>query len=182
MNIFTNKALSLACRLAVFLLVTCCMIACGGGGGDSPAPAPVTASIVTGDTSPPTSDDYSPDPSLLGEVADTTLDLYVEPEFNFSGVKTVVVDLNVRDMDGQAAANAIVKVFVVSGKASKFEEVRAADKSLLSLLKTDAAGNIVQSVSVAQTVDKLLISVDLVGIDNNALIALDENLLAQYQF
>jgi len=184
MTIFSNQAFSLTCRCAVFIVVTCMMIACGGGGGgsDTPASTPVVKPTSTGNSPEPVKDDYSPDKSRLGIKAENTMELYAEPEFNFSGVKTVMVDLSVHDMIGQAAANAMVKVFIVRGDATEIEQVRADDKSLLALLKTDDAGNIMQPISVAQTAGKLFLSVDLVGIDNNALITLDEDLLAQYQF
>ncbi|TMP29304.1 hypothetical protein CWB99_08890 [Pseudoalteromonas rubra] len=185
MNTFT--------KLFTLTFVCFTLSACGGGGGgEGGTPSSATSSSNTTSTSASntnttvstdtTSDQqdtsvtpaepapsYEPDPSLLDSQAETSNDLHVKADFNFSTSKTVTLDLSGQDVLGASLANKMVKVYALHEVVDSYEDQAIADKALLATTRFNSAGQITMTLDVPVNYKTLLISVDGMLQDNHLL-------------
>ncbi|MCO7189168.1 MULTISPECIES: hypothetical protein [unclassified Pseudoalteromonas] len=185
MNTFT--------KLFTLTFVCFTLSACGGGGGgEGGTPSSATSSSNTTSTSASntntavstdtTSDQqdtsvtpaesapsYEPDPSLLDSQAETSNDLHVRADFNFSTSKRVTLDLSGQDVLGASLANKMVKVYALHEVVESYEDQAIADKALLATTRFNSAGQITMTLDVPINYKTLLISVDGMLQDNHLL-------------
>jgi hypothetical protein len=168
-----------------FICLTLC--ACGGGGGEGGTSSSVTSSsnaastpasnastkvsadttsdqqqdtTVTAEASTEPAPSYEPDPGLLDSQAETSNDLHVKADFNFSTSKTVTLDLGGQDVLGASLANRMVKVYALHDVVESYEDQAIADKALLATTRFNNAGQITMTLDVPVNYKTLLISVD----------------------
>jgi len=168
----------------IFILLS--LLGCGGGGGgDSASPAPVVETILTGDTttgSEETSVDYTPDPNKLVITAKASSELYAEATFNFDSFKSVTFDISATDNLSQPLSAAMLLISVIDPDITAFDDPRLQDKSLLTKVFTDANGQIYITLEMAQSVDKVLLELNTLGLENDVIVVLDDTSAITYNF
>ncbi|ALU42959.1 hypothetical protein [Pseudoalteromonas rubra] len=176
-------------KFSALTLVCFTLSGCGGGGGEggstgtstssgntATAPANNTstpASTSTTQSQSQTQNDaatpveatepepsYEPDPTLLDSQAETSNDLHVKADFNFSTSKTVTLDLGGQDVLGDSLANKMVKVYAMHEVVESYEDEAMADKALLATARFNNAGQITMTLDIPVNYKTLLISVD----------------------
>lgn len=115
---------------------------------------------------------YEPEIALLYTAAGSSTELYVEPQFNFDTHKTLNIEFQISDVEGKPLNNTMVFLSSIGDEVVALDDPNIANKSLLSVLKTDAAGNITKAIEVNQTVTNLLIEIDSLGIENEHIITI----------
>lgn len=158
--------------------------ACGGGGGSSssapsetPAPAPTPVP-----DEPDEEEDYSPDESGLDTEANNSEQLYVQPDFTFDTHKVITLDISAVNNDGHALGNTLMFISVVDSDINELTDERLQQKALLTVARTNANGEVLREVETANTVTKLLIELNTVGIENEVLVTLADDNYVSYQF
>jgi hypothetical protein len=160
------------------LLLAAYISACGGGGSDT-APSPVTSPVSAVVTAPPAqpvleSKDYSPDPLRLSMEAETSQDLFVEADFTFDSYREVVFDIDATDANKLPLSNLILAISLIDKDIVEYDDPRLQQKSLLSMAKTDANGQIYVSLELPQTASKVLLELNAVGIQNDVIMSIDD--------
>ncbi len=173
--------------LTFVLLVLTAVAGCGGSGGgsDEVTTQPETTTNNDSGTSAEEEEDaadYTPDESKLDADAESSSDLYVEPEFQFDTYKTLTVDLLISNIEGAPMANTMVFISAVPADVTELDAPELADKSLLTVAKTDSSGVIYRQLEVSQTLSKVLIEVSAIGVENERLIDVPANNLINVQF
>ena len=173
--------------LLKFTVIFCLgsLSACGGGGGSSssapsetPAPAPAPTPVID----EPDEEDYSPDESGLDTEANNSEQLYVQPDFKFDTHKVITLDISAVNNDGQALANTLMFISAVDSDINELTDERLQQKALLTVARTNANGEVLREVETANTVTKLLIELNTVGIENEVLVTLADDNYVSYQF
>ncbi|KNC68214.1 hypothetical protein [Pseudoalteromonas ardens] len=177
-------------KFSALTLVCFTLSGCGGGGGEGGSTGTSTSSSNTAtapanNTSTPASTQttqsqnqtqndgaatpveptepapsYEPDPTLLDSQAETSNDLHVKADFNFSTSKTVTLDLGGQDVLGDSLANKMVKVYAMHEVVESYEDEAMADKALLATARFNSAGQITMTLDIPVNYKTLLISVD----------------------
>ncbi|MCF2908443.1 hypothetical protein L1285_08915 [Pseudoalteromonas sp. DL2-H2.2] len=174
-------------QLSTLTLLCLTLCACGGGGGEggssgpaSTSPASSSSSTVTtpaptANTQPQAQTDdsaatpaqpaepapnYDPDPARLDSAAETSNDLHVKADFNFSTSKSVTLDLGGQDVFGDSLANKMVKIYALHKVVESYEDQALADKALLATTRFNSAGQLTLTLDVPVNYQTLLISVD----------------------
>lgn len=182
MNHTFNKTLLLILTVIFCLGV---LSACGGGGGsNSSAPSETPAPVPTPVPDEPDEEeeDYSPDETGLDTEANNSEQLYVQPDFTFDTHKVITLDISAVNNDGMALGNALMFISVVEDDISELTDERLQQKALLTVARTNANGEVLREVETANTVTKLLIELNTVGIENEVLVTLAEDNYVSYQF
>jgi len=165
--------------LIIFMLT--CILACGGGGGSSKE-APV---IITEEpTTQPGEEviDYSPDPTKLGTSADDSSELYVEENFNFDSFKSVTFDISASDSLDKPIIGAMLLVSVIDAEITAYDDPLIQDKSLLTKVFTDTNGQIYIRLEMANSVGKVLLELNALGLTNDVIIELGNANVITYSF
>lgn len=183
---FTHKlfnqyyAIMLPTLLTLLMMVSACG---GGGGGSSPAPtavAPPPPPVVQTDTG--NTPNYQPAAALLSSAAGDSTELYVEPDFEFDTAKVITLDLLAKDEFGQPLSKTLLKVSAIPNEVEDIVDPAVQQGSIVFISATDSNGAIYQQIEVAQTVNKLLLEVQTVGIENAVIVTLDDSNRVIYQF
>jgi len=167
---------------AILTLYCCLSIGCGGGSSTSASSAPTgasTAANITATLEPtptPTSavktPSYTPSQErLTGEATDST-ELYIEESFNFDSTKTLVLRITGTDLSGSPAAHTRIKVKQVDALVSSWDNPQLSEAALLTTGTTNDSGEFIRTLEVAGDVEKLLLEISLLGVENRALVAL----------
>jgi len=123
---------------------------------------------------------YEPDDNKLDTAAENSTDLYVAEDFDFDTYKTITIDFQMVDYEGNVLSDTLVFVSQIDNAITELDDPELLNnKSLLTVLKTDESGNIYKTIEVAQTVDNLLVEINTLGVDNEMIIAVPENLIVQ---
>lgn len=164
--------------ITFLLLVTLTLAGCGGSGGsESTTPtAQETQSPTQNEESnettsaeenkEPDAESYAPEESRLEQEASSSSELYVEPDFQFDTFKAVTFDLLLTDNEGQPMANTIIFVSAIAQEITELDDPALANKSLISVLKTDASGAVYRQLEMSQTVNKVLFEINAIGTEN----------------
>lgn len=188
MNTSNRNTFSLTQVTAITLMLSVLASCGGGGGGEStststnatPA-APVTTTTNTSDT-PTEAESYDPDASKQEQTADQTEDLYVEQNFEFNTYKVITIDIQATDDVGIALANTLLFISSLPAEMTELDDERMAEKSLISVFKTDSSGGIYTEVEVSSNVKNVLLELNTLGIENEVIVTLAEDNMVQHHF
>ncbi len=163
------------------------MSACGGGGGGSSeaATSAPSAQLATTDTQTNTDNsagssstvsvvDYSPDGAKLNNEAETSLDLYVESDFNFDSYRQITLDIDLQSLNGENIADSLVYISAIASGVVALDDPKVYEKSLITVLKTDSDGSGLITFEAPQVVDNLLIEINSLGIHNKHIVDISE--------
>ena len=117
---------------------------------------------------------YLPDTVKLVTKAAQSMDLYVEPDFNFQTFKTYTLELSVNNQAGQPAQGAILRIYSTDDENVQSEDGLAAQRSLLGIVRTDQYGSVYQTIELSQSVKQVLLEFDSQSPDNQVLINLTD--------
>lgn len=177
MNTLVCKNKTLATLSTIFALAMS-TVSCGGGGSDStspvatitPTPTPAaTATPVTTEATEPTTQEYAPDPAKLTLAAQTSDELYVAERFTFSHYQMVSVDITTADSNGNPLVHQMLAVSVIDDEIEAYDDPRLQEKRLLTYLKTDSQGRITRDIEMPTSVNKVLLELNAVGVDNDVI-------------
>lgn len=162
--------------ITFFVLITLSLAGCGGGSSESEpqqtqAPEQTQASDDTSSTnsdtdSDTTSVDYAPDDMKLEQAASKSEELYVEPEFQFDTFKSVTLDVLLTNNDGQPMVNTLIFVSAIDQNITELDDPELANKSLITVLKTDESGAVYRQLEMSQSVTKVLFEINAIGTNN----------------
>ncbi|MCG7534532.1 hypothetical protein [Pseudoalteromonas sp. OOF1S-7] len=154
-------------QLSTLTLLCLTLCACGGGGEGgssgptSTSPASSSSSTVTTPAQPAEpAPNFDPDPDRLDSAAETSNDLHVKADFNFSTIKSVTLDLGGQDVFGASLANKMVKIYALYDVVESYADQALADKALLATTRFNSAGQLTLTLDVPVNYQTLLISVD----------------------
>lgn len=175
MNTLVCKNKTLATLSTIFALAMP-IVSCGGGGSDStspvatitPTPTPA-ATPVTTEATEPTTQEYAPDPAKLTLAAQTSDELYVAESFTFSHYQMVSVDITTADSNGNPLVHQMLAVSVIDDEIEAYDDPRLQEKRLLTYLKTDSQGRITRDIEMPTSVNKVLLELNAVGVDNDVI-------------
>ena len=163
------------------LLISLSLVGCGGGGGSESTPQESPAPVQTQNTDDNTNTDedtgtetdgenetvsYEPEATKLEQEASSSQELYVEPEFHFDTFKSLTLDLLVTDYEGQPMANTMIFVSAIEPGVTELDSPKLANKSLITVLKTDSSGAVYRQLEMSQTVTNLLFEINAIGTNN----------------
>lgn len=180
----TNKMTQTA-TVSLFLLT---ISACGGGGGDGGTSAAPKADTGVGTTTSTTTTtttttvSYAPDPAKQKETASKSSELYVEEAFQFNTYKTLTLDIQAYDEEGEPLANTLMFLSSIPDEMIEKESELLRQKSLVAVLKLNENGAYYGEIEIAADVNNTLVQLNAMGIENEAIIAVPENNILQYQF
>ncbi len=150
------------------------------------APTPITtgteAEVVTTGLVEETPVDYSPDSDKLVDKAETSTELYVEPEFNFDSYKSVSFDISVTDHLNQPVADVMLSISVIDAEITSFDDPLLQDKSLLTKVFTDANGQIYVTLEMPRSVSKVLLELHTLGVENDVIKPVEDSGLVIHHF
>lgn len=179
MNFRQSKIRIYQTPVLISLIVTC-LLGCGGGGEDS------TTSVVTANSNAEsqqsTAVDYSPDSVKLSDTAKASIDLYVEPTFSFDSFKSVNFDISVTDLLKRPLSDVMLTISIIDSEIIELDDPMLQKKSLLTKVFTDANGQIYVTLEVALSVKKVLLELNTLGLENDAIVSLDETGVVTYSF
>ena len=156
---------------------------CASSRKPASAPAPTTPATTTTDTTDTsTTESYDPDASKQEQTAENTDDLYVEQSFEFNTYKVITIDIQALDDDGAALANTLLFVSSLPEGVTELDDQRMAEKSLMSVFKTDSNGGIYGQLEISNNVNNVLLELNTLGIENEVMVTLAEDNMLQYQF
>ncbi|QIZ76359.1 hypothetical protein [Ferrimonas lipolytica] len=168
--------------------------ACGGGGGSGSDPSEVDAGVTTPPvtappTTPPPAEDpttpepdnsYEPDSERLTNEAESSSELYAAPDFNFDLTRQVNVFLSANDALGEPLTDTIIKMYAVPNNIEAVEDLTAEDSQLIFIGMTNDNGVIDRIVELTPTIQKVMVVVATLGIDNKALLNINEDSLSHH--
>ncbi|WP_139309877.1 hypothetical protein [Teredinibacter haidensis] len=171
------------CPLMAAALLT--LTACGGGGA-SPTSATATNTTVSSssslssnavDPTPPPAPtaspvSYSPDEALLDAGAADSTKLYIEESFNFDQHINLHLDVQAISAEGVPMANKRVKITSINAAISSWDDSRLSERALLAIGSTDANGYFVNTLQIPASVQKILLEVNVIGIQNKVILAI----------
>lgn len=179
-----NNSISLT--MVIFSLLIVSLTGCGGGGGgnaeNSNATTSETTPIVTVSDTSPVVVDYSPEEERLTTEASSSSELYVEPTFNFDSFKVIDVDISARDVADDPLSGALVSISAIDDSISDLNDVLIDEKSLITNIFTDNNGQINITLEVPDSVNKLLLEIHALGIENRVIFNVDEAALVMHNF
>lgn len=169
--------------LLVMMTCTISLFGCGGGGGGESNPAttatvtqPVTTVVAT---TPVTTVvvpvvDYTPDSDKLALEAETSLDLFVETDFNFNSFREIGLDINVQSFEGKYIADSLVYISSLPDGIVELDDERMSERSLIAVTKTDGNGHSLVRFETPQVVNNLLIEIRSLGVNNKHIVDISE--------
>jgi len=178
MKIIEHKTITYQSYILIIFIIMC-LFACGGGGGSKETPVKIPEDTTTdsGDDI-----DYTPDPKKLQNTAKTSSELYVEETFNFDSFKSVTFDISASDSLDKPIIGAMLLVSVIDPEITAYDDPLIQDKSLLTKVFTDTNGQIYISLEMANSVDKILLELNALGLTNDVIIELDDTNVITYSF
>jgi len=186
MKIIENETISYKAYTLIILIVVSLLGCGGGGGGDSASSTPVVETVITGgtttDSGEETNVDYTPDPNKLLTTAQASSDLYAEATFNFDSFKSVTFDISATDNLSQPLSAAMLLISVIDSDITAFDDPRLQSKSLLTKVFTDTNGQIYITLEMAKSVDKILLELNTLGLENDVIVSLDDTGVITYNF
>jgi len=185
MKIIENETISYKAYTLIILIVVSLLGCGGGGGGDSTSSTPVVETVITGGTttdSEETNVDYTPDPNKLVTTATASSELYAEATFNFDSFKSVTFDISATDNLNQPLSAAMLLISVIDPDITALDDPRLQSKSLLTKVFTDTNGQIYVTLEMAQSVDKILLELNTLGLENDVIVSLDDTGVIRYNF
>jgi len=176
-----------ACKNAALVsLALACLLGCGGGGSDKTTGVSSTPTDTT--TNPvvipleETVVDYEPDTEKLLNTAEDSGDLYVEPMFNFDSFKSVRFDINAVNNLNQSLSDVMMTISVIDKNITEYDDPLLQGKSLLTKVFTDANGQINITLEIPQSVTKLLLELNALGLENDVIYLLGESEIVTHNF
>lgn len=174
-------------RTSLLFLVTLTVTSCGGGGGGdssstSDSTSQTTTTTTTSDTNTSQPESFTPDPKKLEEAAGESSELYVEEDFDFNTHKTLTLDIQAYNSDGEPLANTLMFLSSIPIEMTEKESELIAEKSLIGVYKTNENGAYYGQVEVSVNVHNTLIQLNTLGIENEVILAITEDNLLQHQF
>lgn len=171
------------------------LASCGGGGGSSSdptsagdnysevsQPAQAVETVIEAQPEVVETETYEPELVKLEQVAESSNDLYVAPDFNFEDHKSLTFDISATDDQGQNLSDSLIFVYQIDSDIEELEDERLTNRSMLVVLKTDSAGQVYQQLETPVSVTKLMLKINTLGIENTALVNVEEGRLVQYRF
>lgn len=186
MNYESNNA-NISLTIVILGLLILSLPGCGGGGGGDKADNTVatnsetTTTVTVNDTSQVVVD-YAPEEERLITEASSSSELYVEPTFNFDSFKVIDVDISARDVADEPLSGALVSISVIDDSVSDLNDTLIDEKSLITNIFTDNNGQINITLEVPDSVNKLLLEVHALGIENEVIFNIDESALVMHNF
>ncbi|MDG1751472.1 MAG: hypothetical protein P8I03_07415 [Thalassotalea sp.] len=184
MNYEPNNTIISLMMVTLSLLILS-LTGCGGGGGKTDNSVSTTSQntplVTVSDTSQVVVD-YSPEEERLTTEASSSSELYVEPTFNFDSFKVIDVDISARDVASDPLSGALVSISVIDDSISDLNDVLINEKSLLTNVFTDNNGQINITLEVPDSVNKLLLEIHALGIENKVIFNVDEAALVMHNF
>lgn len=182
-------------RALLIMLSAAMLIACGGSGGGSSGNTDSTSGIISQSSSAQQASsaqqtssqaeinnaDYLPDDELLFTPATESADLYVEESFAFDSVSYHKLQLSVKNVNGEPSVDSRISVFSMPEGVENLSDDLAQGGELLLVGTTNSYGDFYREFEVPSGVKKIRISVDVVGIDSQALLDLDQEYI-RYDF
>lgn len=184
MNTFNTNILILL-QVKAMVLMLSVIASCGDGQTNSSnlvaetltvPPIHVIATPLTG------SDSYTPKSNKQRKRAGKTRDLYADNNFQFNTYKVITLDINAIDDSEQALANTLLFVSALPDEVEQLDDQAITEKSLLRVFKTDASGGIYAEIEIASTVNKLLLELNTMGIENEVIVTLEQEQVVHHQF
>ena len=117
---------------------------------------------------------YIPDENLLDEPAMASSELYVDQDFSFGMQSLLLLRVSASGVDGSPVASTTIHIYALKEKFTSWQEIGQSDRELLAIGSTDELGSFQQSLEVSPLVEQLLITVNAIGIENKALLAVDK--------
>lgn len=127
-------------------------------------------------------DAYQPDIALLSENAGSSNDLYVESGFRFENFRTFSVNITAADQEGSPIPSTIVKISSIASDITDLNDQRINERELLSLFKTDANGQLYQTLELPRNVTSVLLELDTIGVENAVILNIGELSSITHQF
>lgn len=187
-------------KIQVPLLALCLtLVACGGGGGSAsssanlnagsssssgsalpseggsesgeaePAPASQTSVLTT------TNPSFTPDETRLAAAAENSTQLYVAESFNFDDFKRLALSVDAVDSTGNVLANKLLKIKSINKNINQWDDAELADAQLLFIGKTDSMGRFNSNIEVPLHVQKIVLELNAVGVENKVMLDIAEN-------
>ncbi|MGJ8680768.1 hypothetical protein [Paraglaciecola sp.] len=130
--------------------------------------------------------DYQANIQKLNIKANKTKELFVAPNFNFNTYKTLTLDILVLDETGLPRSNKLLLVSSVPTIAAADEnqdiEKTYAQKSVISLARTDEFGRVYKQIEVSNLLTSILIELNEKTSNNRVLLALPDSLHVSHTF
>ena len=181
LNRFKGEVKSLA-----VIISTIVILGCGGGGEEAVSGVPSAVIIEDLETEVVSIDiqknDYMPDSTKLSTTAKSSVELYVEPNFDFINYKEVFFNVSVTNSEGEPKANKLLLISSINSEIEVYDDPRLQDKSFLAMTKTNSDGQAHLTLEVPQDVSNILLELNVVGIENDVILPLDSNETINYQF
>lgn len=117
---------------------------------------------------------FRPDPEKRYQIAESTEDLYVEPDFSYTGQRKISLSVSIRGIEHASSNGEIFQVYALPKTTDSVScEPRFGD--LMATRRTDASGNYWGAIDVPQHVKHLLIQTHIIGIDNSQCVNISPN-------
>ncbi|MBL4900536.1 MAG: hypothetical protein JKX76_13045 [Colwellia sp.] len=176
-----NRILNSIKKLTAVIIFTMLIVSCGGGGGDaSVTETPNTATDTTSKVE--LKKDYTPDSAKLAIMAQSSIDLYVEPNFNFNSHQKVIFNINVTNSEGEPMTNKVLSISSIYHEVEAYDDPRLQEKALLAMTKTDNDGQVYLTLEIPQSISNILLELNAVGIENEVIRLIDDSGVVMYHF
>lgn len=188
MNWILNRVES-SIKLLVVIIFTTLIVSCGEGeGNDNESSNEVTPVMETTNLTTDTTlvaelkKDYMPDSTKLATIAQSSADLYVEPNFNFNSHQKVIFNINVTNSEGDPMVNKVLSISSIPSEVEAYDDPRLQEKSLLAMATTDNDGQIYLTIEIPQNISNILLELNVVGIENDVIRLIDNSGVVMYHF
>lgn len=114
--------------------------------------------------------------------ASSTKKLNISADFRFETFKTTTLDVSVFDTSGNALEGKLLRVFSVIDTPNRGDGTATSQRSSLLIARTDAFGRVYTDLQIANSTSQLLLVVDAVGNQNEALVDFDGEETISRQF
>jgi hypothetical protein len=176
MKMITKRFLNIT-QITVYAVAFFVLAGCGGGGGTNSTssqalPPPVVIPVEAPSVSQAL--DYQPDADKLSHGAETSSDLYVEPDFDFNSTKVVTFDVSAADFNDSPLSNRLLAISLIDNGIMDFADQRLQDKSIIAIVKTDTTGRVYLSIEMPISAQKVLLELKEIGLENKVMFALTD--------
>jgi len=173
-------------KLLAVIISTVAIVGCGGGGEEAVSETSSAIAVESLESEVvvlevPKSD-FMPDTAKLSTTAQSSNELYVEPDFNFNNHKKVVFNISVTNSEGEPKVNKLLLISSINNEIEGHDDPRLQDKSFLAMTKTNSDGLAQLTLEVPQHVANILLELNVVGIENDVILPLDSDETINYQF
>ena len=143
----------------------------GGSESGEAEPAPASQTSVLTTTNP----SFTPDETRLAAAAENSTQLYVAESFNFDDFKRLALSVDAVDSTGNVLANKLLKIKSINKNINQWDDAELPDAQLLFIGKTDSLGHFNSNIEVPLHVQKIVLELNAVGVENKVMLDITEN-------